>query len=76
MSRILSVHILEDFETNGGEKYGTYWVNFNNTYKLMVRNGNSFGVVTHPYGEPVTKCISEIRDDVRDELIEAINSIK
>ena len=76
MSRIFSVNILEEFESNGGEKYGIYWVNLNNSHKLMIRNGNSFGVVSHLYGEPATKCVAEIRDDVRDELIEAINNIK
>lgn len=75
MSRILSVNTLEEFESNGGEKYGIYWVNFNNAHKLVIRNGSSFGVVSHFYGEPAAKCVSEIRDDVRDELIEAINNI-
>ena len=70
MSRITDLVVLQRFTSNIDHKvYGFYWCKFNGTKKLIVQNGDSWGAVSHWMGEPVTKCINVIRQDVIDELL-------
>ena len=68
MSKINGVAKIYEF-TNDGNTYGCYIVMFNGATKLFVRNGDSIGVVTHPYNEPATKCVGVVRDDVAEEFL-------
>lgn len=60
---------------NDGVIYGAYSVTSNNKQYIFIRNNNSIGVINFYLGEPVTKCISEIRDDVRDSFLALLKSV-
>lgn len=52
---------------------GLYKIKLNGSKYMVFRNGNSWGVLSHYLGEPVTKCIGFMRRD-RIEVVEsAIN---
>ena len=73
MNRITDVQILERFNSNlDGKVYGIYWAKFNGEGKLFVENNDTIAAVTHSLGEPATKCLAFIRDDVAEELKNAI----
>ena len=71
MSRIANLQVLSRY-TNNDKTYGIYWAEFKGEKHLFIQNDNSWGVVSHWLGEPVTKCINIIRQDVVDELKAAI----
>jgi len=52
---------------------GLYEIKMNGDKAMIFRNGDSWGVLSHWLGEPVTKCINFMRGD-RVEVIE--NAIK
>jgi len=66
-NKITEVSTLQEF-TNDDITYGSYLVKFNGEFKVFIRNGNSVGVVVYYKNEPASKCVSEIRDDVKEEL--------
>lgn len=66
-NKITAVSTLQEF-TNEDITYGSYLVKFNGEFKVFIRNGNSVGVVVYYKNEPASKCVSEIRDDVREDL--------
>ena len=52
---------------------GLYKIRLNNDKAIVFRNGDSWGILSHYLGEPVTKCMGFMRND-RIELVEnAIN---
>ena len=56
--------------TNNNVVYGVYSVLFDGKQKVFIRNGDSIGSVTHWLDEPASKCVNEIRTDVKDEFLE------
>jgi len=48
---------------------GLYEIKLNNDKVTIFRNGNSWGVLSHYLGNPVTKCIGFLRQD-KIELVE------
>lgn len=66
--RIQGINIIKEF-TSENITYGIYSVIFKGEQKVFIRNGNSIGVVVHYFGEPASKCISEIRDDIKEEFL-------
>lgn len=68
MNRIKNINTIKEF-TNENITYGVYSVIFNGEHKIFIRNGNSIGAVVHYSGEPVSKCVSEIRNDVKEEFL-------
>ena len=64
---ISSVKIIYEF-TNDSRTCGCYSVIFNGEKKVFIRNDNSVGVVSHYLGKPAGQCVSEIRDDVKQEF--------
>jgi hypothetical protein len=70
MNRITNLKVINRFTSNDdGKTYGEYSCDFNGEKKLFIQNGDSWGVVSHWWGKPVTECVNIIRSDVRDELI-------
>ncbi|HHX60651.1 MAG TPA: hypothetical protein GX707_08050 [Epulopiscium sp.] len=52
---------------------GLYRIKLNDNESTVFRNGDSWGILSHYLGEPVTKCMGYMRDD-RIEVVEsAIN---
>ena len=74
MSRFSEVKVIREF-INSGITYGIYSANFNGEQSIFIRNDNSVGVVTFLKGEPSSKCISTIRDDVKQELFSTLKEI-
>ena len=60
---------------DSGAIYGIYDVSFNGNREILIRNGNSVGAVRFYLNEPVSKCVSEIRDDVKVEFLQRLDSI-
>ena len=42
---------------------GLYKIKLNNDKAIVFRNGDSWGILSHYLGEPVTKCMGFIRND-------------
>jgi hypothetical protein len=63
-------HFIGDID---GSTYGLYKVSINSNKSIVFRNGNSWGVLSHYLGEPVTKCIGFMRDDRINIVENAIN---
>ena len=56
-----------------GSVNGLYKIKLNNDKAIVFRNGDSWGILSHYLGEPVTKYMGFMRDD-RIEIVEsAIN---
>ena len=68
--RITDLEIIYHFHG----KYGVYKAKFRGDIKVFVRNENSVGVVSHQINEPVSKCLLTVCDDVRDELLELVET--
>ena len=68
LDRIQDINIIKEFSSEHGT-FGVYSVIFNGEQKIFIRNGNSIGAVVHYVGEPVSKCVSEIRNDVKEEFL-------
>lgn len=68
MDKIQNIDTINEF-TNENITYGVYSVMFNGEQKIFIRNGNSIGAVVHRLGEPASKCVSEIRNDVKEEFL-------
>lgn len=76
MKKITDVQILERFNSNlDGKIYGIYWAKFYGEGKLFVENNDTIAVVSHGLGEPATKCLVLIRQDVADELKACIREL-
>ena len=73
MSRISNVKVVKEFISEC-IAHGVYLLDFNGEQKIFIRNGESVGAVQFYLNEPASKCISIIRDDVKQEFFEAINS--
>jgi len=71
MSRINNVKVVREF-TNNEVTYGVYSADFKGDQMIFIRNGDSVGAVQFYLGEPASKCVSIIRDDVKQELFEAL----
>ena len=71
MGRFSEVQIISEF-TNNGITYGVYSAKFNGEQEIFIRNGESIGLISHLFNEPASKCVHEIRDDVKRELLESI----
>ena len=73
MSRITDLTILKEFEYEG-VIYGFYWAKFEGEDKLFTRNGDTVKTVTHWFGKGDE--LVNIRDDVKQELLQEIQNIK
>ena len=59
--------------TNGGITYGVYKAIYNGTPKVFIVNGDSIGVVSHWKDEPASKCVNEVTQKIKNEIMENIN---
>jgi hypothetical protein len=75
LSKISEINIIREFK-NGKNTYGIYSVAFNEKQEIFIKNEDSVGAVQHYWGEPASKCISEIRDDVKQEFLSKLEEIK
>jgi hypothetical protein len=67
MSKISKVEKIQEFKNNE-IVYGVYSVVFNDKECVFIRNGDSVGAVSFLFGESASKCVHEIRNDVKQEL--------
>ena len=69
---ILNIFDHFTYHSSTGDDYvnGLYEVNINGRKGIIVRNGDSWGVLSYFVGEPVTKCIGYLRSD----RIEVVNN--
>ena len=51
---------------------GLYEISLNGDRAIIFRNGDSWGVLSHLLREPVTKCMSFMREDRADIIEQAI----
>lgn len=51
---------------------GLYKIELNGSKSIVFRNGNSWGILSHYLGEPVTKCMGYMRDDRIEMVKQAI----
>lgn len=70
MGNFSNLEVISEFTGESGITYGVYSVVFRGTPKIFIRNGSSIGVVAFLLGEPVTKCISEVKEDIRKEFLD------
>ena len=71
MSKIGDIQIIKEFKNN--EKvYGVYSVMFNEKQEIFIRNENSIGAIQHYWGKPASKCVGEIREDVKQEFLKQL----
>lgn len=68
MSKISGINTIREFK-NEDLFYGVYSLTFNGKQEVFIRNGDSVGIVIHYLGETASKCVSEIRDDVRQDFL-------
>lgn len=71
MNKISDINTIREFK-NEDRVYGVYSVIFNGKQEIFIRNGKSIGVVQHYLGEPASKCVGEIRDNVKLEFLSKI----
>ena len=57
-----------------GTVNGVYECLFNGKKKVFIQHGEMIGVVNFYYGEPLSKCIPLVCDDVAEELIKAVEA--
>lgn len=69
---IKDIKVVKEF-TNDGRTYGVYDVLLNDTRYILIRNHDSVGAVQFHYGEPASKCIDIIRDDVKIEFFSKLH---
>lgn len=64
------LEVYEHFKANlDGSINGLYRIKLNSNETIVFRNGNSWGILSHYLGDPVTKCMGFMRDD-RIEIVE------
>ncbi|SBW02505.1 hypothetical protein KL86CLO1_11657 [uncultured Eubacteriales bacterium] len=70
MNNFSKVETIYEFTNkDSGNTNGVYRVTFKGCEYVFVRNGNSIGKVSHYLGEPASRCVGEIRDDVKQEFL-------
>jgi hypothetical protein len=75
LSKIGDINIIREFK-NDKNTYGIYSVVFNGKQEIFIKNGNSIGAVQHYLGETASKCVSEIRDDVKQEFLNKLKEVE
>ena len=60
----------KDTETTNG----VYHIELNGKSHYFIRNNDSVGVVCHYLGRPASECVSIIRDDVKQEFFDKLES--
>lgn len=76
MNRVRDIQIINEFSINSGLTYGIYSLMFKDERKVFIKNGDSIGVISHLLGEPASKCVNEIREDVKQEFLECLNLMR
>jgi len=80
MNRISNINIIKEFKSalslNKDMVYGVYSVIFNGKQEIFIKNGDSIGAVQHYLGESAGKCVSEIRDDVKQEFLDILGKME
>ena len=70
------IEVLEIYEhfiaITDGSVNGLYKIKLNNNESTVFRNGDSWGILSHYLGEPVTKCMGYMRDDRIEMVKQAI----
>lgn len=69
------IDIIREF-THSEITYGVYSVIFENEQEIFIRNGNSIGAVCFLLDEPASKCVSEVRNDVKKEFLETLGEMR
>lgn len=75
MSKIGKIDVIREFGSDD-KIYGIYSVMFNDKQEIFIKNGDSIGTVQHYLGVPAGKCVSEIRDDVKEEFLSKLKEIE
>lgn len=66
--------VFEHFKSDlDGSLNGLYKIELNNEKAIIFRNGESWGALSHYLGEPVQKCIGNVRNDRIKDIENAIN---
>jgi len=74
--KILDV-VYEFHNKDTDSRCGLYHVELDSgTKHYLLRNNDSVGAITHFLGEPASKCISIIRDDVKQEFFRKLGEDK
>lgn len=68
---INDIQIITEF-SNDGVVYGVYSAMFKGEKKVFIRSGASIGVVQHLWNEPSSKCVAEIRDDIKQMFLSCL----
>lgn len=75
--RIKDIQIIYEFTNKDSQAtYGVYLLKFKGERHLFIRNGESVGTVQHLLGEPASKCVSLIRNDVKEEFFAELNKMR
>lgn len=67
MINVEVLDVYDHFATNG-----LYKIKVNGRIGFIFRNGDSWGVLSHYIGEPVTGCMDFMRDDLIEPVEKAI----
>lgn len=70
------LNVFEHFEYKSESTQSTnglYEIELNGNKAIILRNGDSWGVISHYLREPVTKCINFMREDRIDVVRKAID---
>ena len=72
MSNFTNINIIREF-VNSGIACGVYDVVFEGKQEIFIRNGKSIGAICHYLDRPASQCVSEIRENVKEEFLECLN---
>ncbi len=74
MGNFKDIQVIKEFK-NDDRNYGVYSLIFKSEHHVFIRNNNSVGTVAFYYDEPASKCVSEIRADVKAEFFEELEKL-
>jgi len=73
MSKFKEITVIKEF-VNDGIPYGVYSVIFNDNQEIFIRNNDSLGVVSFFYDRTSDKCVSIVRNDVKEEFFDMLSN--
>ncbi len=71
ISEIKVIKVIKEFK-HEGLTFGVYLVTLQGEEKILVRNGDSVGIIAHYIAKQANECISLIRDDIKQEFLKAL----
>jgi len=73
MKDLTIIDVIKEFQYEG-RKYGVYSVHFEGKKEVFIMNDQSVGVVSFWLGSSASKCIDEIREDVKQKFFEVLEN--